>query len=761
MTHGLRATGVSSVKLPSRESTDEVVPNQRSGNASDLYFDLVEHSHDLLCTHDLSGNLLSVNPTPARLLGYEVEELLRISMRDLVAPEYRDQFDEYLVRVQREGVAKGYLALVTKSGERRIWEYNNTLRTDDLPSPIVRGMAHDVTEQKRAERELRNAHAQLVQEKLNLERTSHELRLFRTLVDQSNDAIEVVDPETLRFLDVSEKTCADLGYTRQELLSMRVPDIDLNANDAGHARIREAFARSGLIVFEGVHRRKNGSTFPVEVSLKLVPLDRNYIVAVTRDISDRKRVEDALRTSEARFRVALGGSPIKVFNQDRALRYTWVYNLQEGWTEQDYLGKTDDEIFSPEDAARMTELKRQVLEAGQGVRKQITITAHGETYYCDLTVEPLRDAAGDVVGVNCACMDVTDLRKIADELRLAKEKLAEEKLYLEQAIDTELGFGEILGQSSALTAVMQQAGKVAGTDATVLLQGETGTGKEMIARAIHQQSNRHGKSFIKLNCAAIPSGLIESELFGHEKGAFTGAVTGKSGRLELADQGTLFLDEVGELPLELQPKLLRVLQDQEFERLGSNRTRRINIRLIAATNRDLASSVRKNTFRSDLYYRLNVFPIRVPTLRERSADIPLLVRCFVQRNALKMNKSITSIPQAAMDALMAWNWPGNIRELENFIERSVILTEGSVLQVPVTELRSGDKAPAVDDLESTEREHITRILSESKGNISKAAARLGLKRTTLQSMMRRLGISSRANTFDSDDKSPPTLKRNN
>jgi len=271
-----------------------------------------------------------------------------------------------------------------------------------------------------------------------------------------------------------------------------------------------------------------------------------------------------------------------------------------------------------------------------------------------------------------------------------------------------------------------------------------------VARAIHRLSRRANNSFIKMNCAAIPSGLLESELFGNEKGAFTGAVSKKVGRLELADKGTLFLDEIGEISLTLQPKLLRVLQDQEFERLGGNHTLKVDFRLIAATNRDLAESVRENEFRSDLYYRLNVFPIRVPPLRERRDDIRLLVEHFVQKFSRRMHKSITSIPKKTMDALMGWDWPGNVRELENFMERSVILTQGSVLVAPLGELdpmSAGERTPN-ETLESTEREHILRALRESRGQIGGlqgAAMRLGLKRTTLQSKLKHLGISPRSN----------------
>lgn len=332
------------------------------------------------------------------------------------------------------------------------------------------------------------------------------------------------------------------------------------------------------------------------------------------------------------------------------------------------------------------------------------------------------------------------------EIEQLKDKLAEEKLYLQDEIRSELNFEEIIGDSPNLKRALSQATTVAPSDATVLILGETGTGKELIARAIHHMSARKEQSFIKLNCAAIPTGLLESELFGHEKGAFTGAISQKIGRLELADKGTLFLDEVGDIPLELQPKLLRVLQDQEFERLGSNRTIRVNVRLIAATNRDLPKLVAERQFRSDLYYRLNVFPIRVPPLRERRKDIPLLVRYFVQRLSHRMNKTVESIPGDTMNALLSWDWPGNVRELENFIERSVILTTGPSLKVPLAELRPVEIEAGKKDvkLETAEREHILRILRETGGVISGprgAATRLGLKRTTLQSKMQKLRIN--------------------
>jgi formate hydrogenlyase transcriptional activator len=332
------------------------------------------------------------------------------------------------------------------------------------------------------------------------------------------------------------------------------------------------------------------------------------------------------------------------------------------------------------------------------------------------------------------------------EIAELKDKLAKEKLYLEDEIRFERNFEEIVGESPALRRVLNQAKSVAPSDATVLILGGTGTGKELAARAIHRMSLRKDGSFIKLNCAAIPTGLLESELFGHEKGAFTGAISHKIGRLELADRGTLFLDEVGDIPLELKPKLLRVLQDQEFERLGGTRTICVDVRLVAATNRNLVKSVAEREFRSDLYYRLHVFPIRMPALRERKTDIPQLVRYFVHKFVRRMNKQIETIPRETMAALVSWEWPGNVRELENFIERSVILSEGSLLNVPLAELRPPAHETPVSDstLESLERYHIVRVLCETSGVIAGprgAAVRLGLKRTTLQSKIQKMGIS--------------------
>jgi formate hydrogenlyase transcriptional activator len=347
-------------------------------------------------------------------------------------------------------------------------------------------------------------------------------------------------------------------------------------------------------------------------------------------------------------------------------------------------------------------------------------------------------------------------------------RLDQERVYFEPEMRGKAGFEQIIGRSPALKQVLELVETVAPSDSTVLLLGETGTGKELIARAVHERSRRIGKTFVKLNCAAIPTGLLESELFGHEKGAFTGAIIQKVGRMELADQGTLFLDEVGDIPIDIQPKLLRALQEREFERLGSTHTRKANVRLVAATNCNLEKMIANREFRSDLFYRLNVFPIRIPPLRERKEDIPLLVSYFVQKFARQMQKRIDSIPVATMTALETWDWPGNIRELENFMERAVILTRGYSLAAPLSELRTVAADEPARECASTgedeivrivrktiaslkderpvrrQHEEIVRVLTECRGRVGGAdgaAARMGLCRTTLISRMKKFGIN--------------------
>ncbi|MGO9088922.1 MAG: PAS domain S-box protein [Candidatus Sulfotelmatobacter sp.] len=971
--------------------------------SEDKYRDLVEHSEDLVCTHDLEGRLLSVNPAPARVLGYEVTELLKTPMREIVAPEFRQQFDAYLARIKRTGAEKGLMCVLTRNGERRIWEYSNTLRTEGVASPVVRGMAHDVTERKQAEGALRRSEKsyRLLFEKniagvavssmdgrvldcndgwahilgydsaeevrgqpttkfyfnpADRERLLHELRqgasffsremqlrrkddtpvwvLFSCVVLSADDGTPIVQATMIdisvrkraeealreseeRFRSVYENSTIGIyrttpdgkvllanpslvkmlgfssfselsdrnlkeegfepGYERAEFQRRLASDGEVKGIEASwtkrdrtamfvresakairnaegeiayyegtvediteHKRAQEAlrlreedYRRFVAQSSEGIFRQDLDEPIPVDLPedelvhgilygsylaecndaiAKMyglesardvlgkrltetldasdphnIELTREYIRSgfrivereshevdihgnpkvflnsltgivqngklirtwgIQRDVTKRVQAEEAKRKaehdlteSEERFRVAIQNSPMTVFCQDRNLRYTWVYNPHL-FVQQAFIGKTDDELIGADKARTLNEIKRRVLETGTGVRDEVVIPYNGKKYSFDVTLEPLRDASGGVVGITGAAMDIARLRELADGLQKAKERLVQEKQYLESEIQAELGFEHIIGQSPALREVLKNARVVAPTDSTVLLLGETGTGKELVARAIHSLSGRQDKNFIKLNCAAVPTGLLESELFGHEKGAFTGAVNQKVGRLELADKGTMFLDEIGELPLELQPKLLRVLQDREFERLGGIRTLRVDVRVISATNRDLRKDVAEKKFREDLFYRLNVFPISMPPLRERRSDIPVLIHHFVEKHAVRMSKRIEIIPDETVKALQNWSWPGNIRELENMIERMVILTKGEVLAAPPLELNASQNLSR-DDLKEMGREHIIRILQETRGVLSGedgAASRLGIKRTTLQSMLKRFGI---------------------
>ena len=414
----------------------------------------------------------------------------------------------------------------------------------------------------------------------------------------------------------------------------------------------------------------------------------------------------------------------------------------------------------PDPNQPMAEFDRRMVEAGIRSGGVVPLISHNRKLGF-LGVGSFREDAFSEADQELLCHTANQIAIAVEnalayrEIETLKNKLASEKIYLEEEIKAQYNFSEIVGQSDTLKQVLEQVATVATTDSAVLLCGETGTGKELIARAIHEASGRRERTLVKLNCAAIPTGLLESELFGHEKGAFTGAIAQRIGRFELANKGTLLLDEIGEIPLDLQPKLLRVLQEQEFERLGSSRTIKTDARLVAATNCDLRQMVAEKKFRSDLFYRLNVFPINIPPLRDRKEDIPLLAAYFAQKHSLRMNKKIDSIPRSTVDALSGYRWPGNVREMENFIERAVILTHGPELQAPLNELEgsqgvsaasvpagNGPKAKS-DSLEDVERAHIEEILRQTGGMIAGkggAAEILGLPSSTLRSRMKKLGI---------------------
>ena len=684
--------------------------------------------HHILC----DSYMAECNDAMARMYGFTSgQEMLGRRLTDfLVVDNLRN------VEMTRDYIRSGFRVLereseeVDSQGQPKV--FRNSLIGILEDGKLVRtwGIQRDVTEQVHLENARDETESAL--------RKSEEH--FRILVEQASDGIFVTDAEA-RYIDVNTAGAQMLGYTRDEILELSICDVIAPSEVERLSSEIGRFADGSIVRSDWLFRRKDGSLFPGEVCGKQLPDGR--LQGIVRDMTQRKLMEQEMRHSEERFRVALKDSPITVFNQDRDLRYTWIYNPQLYW-QHEVLGKTDEEVLGLEKSANLTSLKRRVLSTGVALRKEISVPSNGKRFAFDVNIEPLFGSAGDIIGITGACMDIAKLRELADRLQDSRDQLEKEKSYLEEEIRTELGFGNIIGTSPALRQVLDNARVVAPTDSTVLLLGETGTGKELVARSIDTLSSRHSKTFIKLNCAAVPSGLLESELFGHEKGAFTGAVSQKVGRIELAHKGTLFLDEIGELPQELQPKLLRVLQDREFERLGSVHTIRVDVRIIAATNRDLRQDVADKKFREDLYYRLHVFPIQLPPLRDRKADIPMLVRHFVNKYTTLMGKEVAGVPDETMKTLQHWAWPGNVRELENVIERMIILSDGGVLAAPPAELEASVDI-ATDNLSEMEREHIMRVLRETNGVLSGAdgvAARLALKRTTLQSMLKRFGIEA-------------------
>ncbi len=635
---------------------------------------------------------------------------------------------------------------------------------------------------------------------------------FRRIFEYANDAVFVIDAEQDRIVEGNRKACRMLGYSRDELLRTRVSDVHPNEMP----RLRR-FAAG--VVREGsgwtnelTCLTRSGEVIPAEISASTIELGgATYVLALVRDISERKRAQEALerhskelerlveertseqRDSERRHRVlleinnavvthltrdalfgAVSEAIAKILPYDRFALTLYdaeadVFRIlvlkgalsREGLgvgievpREGSPLGWSFDNrrpVFR-EDLKLHTELPFEVFLRKQGIRSYLVaplVTTHGALGTLNLGsgtpgvyTQHEADLMAEIGGQVALALE----NMLAyEEIGRLKADLEDENLYLQSEIRTQNEFEDIVGDSAAIKKVLKAVETVAPTDANVLILGETGTGKGLVARAIHELSSTRQKTLVKVNCAALPGGLIESELFGHEKGAFTGAVAQKRGRFELADGGTIFLDEIGDLPLELQAKLLHVLQEGEFERVGGSRTLRVRVRVIAATNRDLQQAVHEGRFREDLYYRLNVFPIQIPPLRERREDIPILIRHFVLKHGVRLGKKVESIPQRKLDALMAYPWPGNVRELENVIERAMIVTDGP-------ELRLGDwlvtspaapKSTRPSTLEELERDHIKKVLKFTRGRLSGpkgAAAILGLKRSTLQSRMQKLGI---------------------
>ena len=706
---------------------------------------LFEASPDSLIVSDAAGRIVEASAQVERLFGYARAELLALPVETLIPDKPLSAHSSHGPNSDRssEPYSASPLELRARRKDGTIFPIDTTLTPLEVDGDrLFLHVVRDITDRKQLER--------------TLHRTEER---FRLLVEGVKDyAIFMLDP-TGRVTSWNSGAQNIKGYTADEIIGQHFSKFytkeDIQAGKPDYEL--KIAAAQGWIEDEGWRIRKDGSRFWASVVVTAVRNAEGELLGfskVTRDFTERKKSDEAVKLSENRFRTLSEFSPDAIIVVDESGKIAEVNGQVEkyfGYQPSELIGHTVDTLVPerfrnthPDHRKEYTTHPRtRPMGIGLELRGR---RKDGTEFPVDIMLSPVETAQGKLI--------VSVIRDLSEKMRAQEElnRRERELRYLEEELYTENRFEDIIGESSALKVVLRQVETVAATDVSVLILGETGTGKDLIARAIHQLSSRRQHSLIKLNCAAIPTGLLESELFGHERGAFTGAISQKIGRLELAHHGTFFLDEVGDLSLELQPKLLRALQEKEFERLGGTRTIPVDARLIAATNRDLGQMVADRQFRSDLYYRLRVFPIVLPALRERREDIPLLVRHFVSKHARNLNRSIETIPPDVMRALTRWDWPGNIRELENFIERAVILSKGPALRAPLAELESSNAPlhqPAT--LESTEREHILRVLRETKGVIAGAtgaAARLGLKRTTLNSRLKKLGIERGDYTAD-------------
>ena len=562
---------------------------------------------------------------------------------------------------------------------------------------------------------------------------------FRKIFDYSNDAIFILDPENDKIIDVNAKASDLLGYTHDQFLSMPISAIHPDEFPKLRAFAQSVLDQGAGWTDELSCATRSGATLPAEISASTLDVGGQvYMIAMVRDITDRKRAVEALRERELQYKDLYENAPIAYFSLS-AEGVIQMANRRSvdllGYPIEELIGRSALDLYADtESGIEKARKMLQQLKAGKEIQgEELEMRrADGRSVWISLTVQAVQDADGTIVGSRSMVADITGQKQ-------AQKVLADE-------VRAKYDYEEIIGNSPLLQEVMKKVGMVAPTDSTVLILGETGTGKELICRAIHHLSRRSSKPLVKLNCAAIPSGLIESELFGHEKGAFTGAIAQKQGRFELAHEGSIFLDEIGDIPLDMQPKLLRLLQEQEFERVGGTRTIKVDTRVITATHRDLKQMVQEGTFREDLFYRLNIFPITIPPFRERREDIPLLARYFVRRVCGRLGRPDSDFSKAALQRLQEYSWPGNVRELENIVERAVILCAGGTIDAEHIQVDVGSgplPEGSFGTLEQVEKQHIVEALKSTGGKVGGkggAAGLLGLKPTTLLSRMKKLGI---------------------
>jgi formate hydrogenlyase transcriptional activator len=673
-----------------------------------LFRAIVYHPSAPILIADNDGNYRDASAGAGKLFGLPREKIIGRQLDDFAPPSFKPQVSQIWRAFLEQGEQEGILQLVGPDGTLRDVEF--TAKGNVLPVRHVLALRD------------------------------------KTAPPETEDADRIpawVQDYALYVLDIEGRVAAwysgaarIYGYQADEAIGQDV-SLLYSSEDTLRVKLQEEFKRAaaeGHMGIEGWQTRKDGSRFwanAITMALKDANGELQGFARVVRDFSERHEKDEKLRRNRARIRPIPAQSTIAGVASgefDRVPEVNDAFLDLVGYSREDLLaGRMQWSDLTPPEYAALDELAHE-----EGLRFGACTPFEKELIRKDGTRVP--------VLVATAVLKLSPFRWITFVQDLRERDRVEG--IEDNDVEVKHDFEEMVGASAALKRILRLAEVVAPTDATVLILGETGTGKELVARAVHRMSPRKDLPFITLNCAAIPTGLLESELFGYERGAFTGALSQKIGRFEMAHRGTLFLDEVGDIPLDLQPKLLRALQEKSFERLGGTKTIPIDVRLVAATNRNLTQMMGDKLFRSDLYYRLKVFPITTPPLRDRPEDIPILARHFTKKYAAKMDRRIEKIPSDTMQALVKWRWPGNVRELENFIERSVILSSGTSLRAPLDEIRQeAPEATGSATLEHVEREHIIRALRESGGVVSSAAIGLGLARTTLNAMMRRLGIS--------------------
>lgn len=575
---------------------------------------------------------------------------------------------------------------------------------------------------------------------------NREFERLRKIFDYSHDAGFLIDPEEDRILDANRAACAMMGYSREELATLPISAMHPDEMPLFRSFAKEVMERGSAFTDELTCVTKEGDRLAAEISASPVEIDgRPCVIAWVRDIRARKEAEDALRESEARFRSVFDNAAVAIYMIETDGSFCDLNpkaTEDSGFLREELLGTPLWDLSEGMTPEVFEMVVRQMENSGPVTISNTHRRKDGTTF--PVEVRACLVDMGDRRVVLSLASDISD-RLEAEQKRIELNRTKLQVGYLKEMLAGEHVFDEIVGSSPSMKQLFTEIDQVARTDATVLIVGETGTGKELVARALHAGSSRSEAVPVKVNCAALSAGLIESELFGHEKGAFTGATSQRIGRFELADNGTIFLDEIGDLSAELQAKLLRVLQEGEFERVGGTSTLKTDVRVLAATNQDLEKAVEEGRFRADLYYRLRVFPLHVPPLRERTGDIPLLAHYFLRDLALVLKKDVTEISPSTMAELEVYDWPGNVRELRNVIERAVITSTGSELELKNWRTRpgSGDGKPTDVRLDSMERSHILDVLERCSWQISGeagAARLLGLKPTTLQSRMKKLDI---------------------